>query len=136
MLDLYPPPSPTADDVFECERRKTGALIRYAVEAGTLLGSCSADERDRLLRFADHLGLIFQIRDDMLDRIGDPAQVGKPLQQDAVAGRKSATEIFGLDGAELQASRLEQACIAALDGFGARAVPLRDIASFAVNRLN
>lgn len=136
MLDLYPPPAPTAEDLFECERRKTGALIRFAVEAGTLLGSCSADERDRLLRFADHLGLVFQIRDDMLDRIGDPAQTGKPREQDAAAGRKSATELLGLDGAELQASRLEQACLSALEGFGPRAIPLRDITSFAVSRLH
>lgn len=136
MLDLYPPPEPTAEDLFECERRKTGALIRFAVEAGTLLGSCSSDERERLLRFADHLGLVFQIRDDMLDQIGDPAQTGKPRHQDAAAGRKSATQLLGLKGAERHASQLEEACFSALEGFGERAIALRNIASFAVNRLH
>ena len=49
MMDLYPPARPSAQDLFECESRKTGALIRFAVEAGAMLGQCSADERLRLL---------------------------------------------------------------------------------------
>ena len=61
-------------------------------------------ERARLLRFAENLGLVFQIRDDMLDSIGDAAVVGKAVRKDAEAGRKSATALLGLDGAAQQAS--------------------------------
>jgi geranylgeranyl pyrophosphate synthase len=136
MMDLYPPARPTAQDMFECESRKTGALIRFAVEAGTLLGRCSAEERMRLLRFAENLGLVFQIRDDMLDTIGDADVVGKALRKDEAAGRKGATSLLGLEGAARQASELESACHEALSPFGPRAMPLRDLARFAVSRMH
>ena len=136
MMDLFPPPNPTAQDVFECESRKTGALIRFAVEAGSMLGTCSAEERARLLRFAENLGLVFQIRDDMLDSIGDADVVGKAVGKDADAGRRSATALLGLDGAARQASLLEDACHEALDLFGPKATPLRDLTRFAVSRMH
>lgn len=136
MMDLYPPAKPSAQDMFECESRKTGALIRFAVEAGTLLGPCSAEERARLLRFAENLGLVFQIRDDMLDSIGDAQVVGKALRKDEAAGRKGATTLLGIEGAARQASELENACQEALSPFGARATPLRDLARFAVSRMH
>jgi geranylgeranyl pyrophosphate synthase len=136
MMDLHPPAKPSAQDLYDCESRKTGALIRYAVEAGSMLGTCSAEERARLLRFAENLGLVFQIRDDMLDSIGDAAVVGKAVGKDAEAGRKNATALLGLDGAAQQASRLEGACHEALDVFGAKASPLRDLTRFAVSRMH
>lgn len=136
MMDLFPPANPTPQDVFECESRKTGALIRFAVEAGAMLGSCSAEERARLLQFAENLGLVFQIRDDMLDTIGEAEVVGKAVGKDADAGRRSATALLGLDGAAHHASLLEQACNEALEAFGAKATPLRDLTRFAVSRMH
>ena len=136
MMDLFPPAKPTAQDVFECESRKTGALIRFAVEAGAMLGSCSAEERARLLHFAENLGLVFQIRDDMLDTIGDAQVVGKAVGKDAEAGRRSATALLGLDGAARHVSLLEEACNEALEAFGPKAMPLRDLTRFAVSRMH
>lgn len=136
MMDLYPPARPTARELFACESRKTGALIRYAAEAGAMLGRCSMEERARLARFAENLGLVFQIRDDVLDDVGDAALVGKTLRKDKSVGRKSATTLFGIEGAVRQASLLETACHEALDGFGAKAGPLRDLARFAARRLH
>ncbi|PKB26008.1 4-hydroxy-3-methylbut-2-enyl diphosphate reductase [Novosphingobium kunmingense] len=136
MMDLFPPARPSRQDLFDCEQRKTGALIRFAVEAGAMLGHCSTDERARLLTFAENLGLVFQIRDDMLDSIGDAAVVGKAVGKDAGAGRKNAAEMLGLDGAARHASRLESMCHEALDNFGPKASPLRDLARFAVNRMH
>jgi geranylgeranyl pyrophosphate synthase len=136
MMDLFPPAKPSRQDLFECESRKTGALIRYAVEAGSMLGTCSAEERSRLLRFAENLGLVFQIRDDMLDTIGDAAVVGKAVGKDAEAGRNSATALLGLEGAAHHVSRLEDACHQELDLFGSKAMPLRVLTRFAVSRMH
>lgn len=136
MMDLFPPSRPSAQDLFECESRKTGALIRFAVEAGAMLGQCTAEDRARLIRFAENLGLVFQIRDDLLDSIGDAAVVGKAVGKDAGAGRKSATALLGIEGASSQASQLESACHEALDVFGPRATPLRDLTRFAVSRMH
>lgn len=136
MMDLFPPARPSAEELFECETRKTGALIRFAVEAGAMLGRCTAEDRARLLRFAESLGLVFQIRDDLLDSIGDAAVVGKAVGKDAGAGRKSATALLGIEGAASQASQLESACHEALEMFGPRATPLRDLTRFAVSRMH
>lgn len=136
MMDLYPPAHPSAQDLFACETRKTGALIRFAVEAGAMLGRCSAQDRRRLLLFAENLGLVFQIRDDLLDAIGDPAQLGKAVGKDAGAGRNSAATLLGIEGAADHASRLELVCNQALDPFGPRARPLRDLTRFAVQRMH
>ena len=136
MMDLYPPARPSPRSLFECESRKTGALIRYAVDAGALLGTCSAEERARLLRFAENLGLVFQIRDDMLDAIGDAAVLGKAVRKDAQAGRRTATALLGLDGAGTQVNQLETACHEALEVFGHKATPLRDLTRFAVSRMH
>ena len=134
MMDLYPPLRPTQQHVIACESRKTGALIRFAVEAGAMLGQCSPDDMERLTRFAESLGLIFQIRDDILDRIGDAAVVGKAINKDSAKGRASATIQLGLDGAARQASQLENACHQELDAFGSRAMQLRELTRFAVTR--
>ena len=136
MMDLYPPISPTKSDLFACESKKTGALIRYAAEAGAMLGDCSPAERERLLRFAENLGLVFQIRDDMLDSIGDEVQVGKALDKDASAGRTNATILLGMKGAAEQARALQTACQDALNLFGPKANPLRDLTRFAASRMH
>ena len=101
-----------------------------------MLGNCSGEERARLLRFAENLGLVFQIRDDMLDSIGDAAVVGKAVRKDAATGRKGATSLLGINGAALEARRLEDACHEALTDFGPKAMPLRDLARFAVSRMH
>lgn len=136
MMDLYPSAQPSRSELFACESRKTGALIRYAVEAGAMLGDCADDERERLARFAENLGLVFQIRDDVLDLVGDPATVGKALSKDAERGRRTAATILGASGADEEAGRLAALCDEALAGFGAEASPLRELARFAVERLH
>lgn len=88
-----------------------------------------------MTRFAEHLGLVFQIRDDILDRSGDPATLGKAVQKDMAAGRKTATAIMGLRRASQEADRLAEACQHALAPFGPAAQPLRDLARFAAQRL-
>ncbi|HAU22358.1 MAG TPA: 4-hydroxy-3-methylbut-2-enyl diphosphate reductase [Erythrobacter sp.] len=136
MMDLYPPAQPTEQFVFACESRKTASLIRFAVEAGAMLGRCTPDEMDRLLLFAENLGLVFQIRDDLLDNIGDVELVGKAVNKDADSGRASATVLMGVGGATEEARKRENACYEALDGFGEQAIPLMDIARFAANRMH
>jgi geranylgeranyl pyrophosphate synthase len=136
MMDLYPPFPRSESDVFECEKRKTGSLIQFAVEAAARLGECEQNDLDRLLRFAQNLGLVFQIRDDILDHIGDVQTVGKALRKDAAAGRQNATNQLGLEGAAGVAAKLEEHCRDALQSFGAKAGALHDLTSFAVTRMH
>lgn len=136
MMDLYPPPHPTADQVALCASLKTGALIRFSVEAGAMLGECKPKELSALTQFAENLGRVFQIRDDVLDLIGDERIVGKAVGKDEAKGRQTALSIFGLDGTRTEASKLARECEDALDAFGHDACILRDMTRLAANRLN
>lgn len=136
MMDLYPPDIPNSRHIFECHARKTGALISYAVEAATMLGSSTADAAEHLMRFAGALGLVFQIRDDLLDAVGNSATVGKGLRKDLQRGRQSATALLGVEGAFGQAKDLEIACRAALVPLGSKASALLELARFAITRMH
>lgn len=135
VMDLFPPAQPTLDEVFECERRKTGALIRFAVEAGALLGKCSNADRAALLEYADNVGLLFQIRDDILDEVGSAELMGKKVGKDSQAGRASVTTVFDLSRAKREAVRIENSCYASLEKFGRPSKYLEQIAHFAASRM-
>lgn len=134
MMDLYPPLQPTREDVLACEMKKTGGLIRFAVEAGILLGECGQKERETLISYADKLGLAFQIRDDVLDRVGNPEVVGKKLRKDMEQGRATAVGLLGMKAANRELEALAEGCHKDLADLGRNAQILREIADFAVLR--
>ncbi len=136
MMDLYPPEHPTEEHIATCQSLKTAALIGFAVEAGAMLGDSGNIEVPALSQFAVNLGRVFQIRDDLLDVIGDEQVLGKTTGKDALAGRPTALRALGLDGAKQKASNLARECENALDAFGPHDSLLRDITLFAANRLH
>ena len=114
---------------------KTGALIRASV----LLGALSRPEvepaaLERLDRYAKCVGLAFQIRDDILDVIGDTATLGKTQGADRALNKPTYPELLGLDGAREHARALCQDALASLEPLGAEAEPLRWIARYIVER--
>lgn len=112
---------------------KTGALIRISAEAGAILAG-DAGARQSFADFAQHLGLAFQIRDDLLDVEGDEDVTGKRLHKDADAGKATFVSLLGVEGARKAASDEVEASIAALAGFGDRAKWLQEAAQFAIDR--
>ncbi len=114
---------------------KTGALIRFAAEAGAILGK-DPGARATLADYARHLGLAFQIRDDILDVEGDEGSAGKRLQKDAGAGKATFVSLLGIEGARRAAENEAAAAIAALASFGPRAGRLREAAEFAIQRIS
>ncbi|MEL7467343.1 MAG: polyprenyl synthetase family protein [Pseudomonadota bacterium] len=117
------------------QAKKTGALIRVSCEVGAILAQ-DADARKLLADYAEHLGLAFQIRDDLLDVEGDEETAGKRLQKDAEAGKATFVSILGVDGARKAAADEVDAANAALATFGDRAQWLREAAGFAINRIS
>jgi farnesyl diphosphate synthase len=92
-----------------------------------------ADEAP-LRRYADALGLAFQIADDILDVEGDAAKVGKAVRKDADAGKATFVSLLGLDAAKDRARTLmEQACDA-LSPYGSAAETLKEAARFVISR--
>ncbi len=110
---------------------KTGALIEWSAAAGAILAG--ADPLP-LRRYAQALGLAFQIADDILDAAGDAARAGKRLGKDAAAGKATFVGLLGLEGARGRAAALSAEAEAAVAGYGAAADGLRALARYVVTR--
>jgi len=126
-----------AQDMAGVERiqaLKTGALIRFAAEAGAILAGAGAQDRRALVTYAQKLGLAFQIADDLLDVEGDAATVGKATGKDAAAGKATFVSLLGISAARQKLARLETEAIAALEPFGTRAGVLQEAARFVSRR--
>ena len=85
----------TEQEVLDIQSRKTGALIRAACMLGVLAGGGNEAQLAAAGNFADHLGLAFQIRDDMLDVIGTAEEMGKAVGTDAV--KNTFVQLYGLE---------------------------------------
>ena len=116
------------------QRMKTGALIEASCATGAILGHASATNRRAVEYYARDFGLAFQIRDDLLDAIGDAKAVGKAVAKDADAGKATFVDLLGIDGAKERASLLTDQAKAHLAPLGERAAVLRDLADHALNR--
>lgn len=85
----------TEQEVLDIQSRKTGALIRAACMLGVLAGNGSEEQLNTAKVFADNLGLAFQIRDDMLDIIGDAKEMGKATGVDVI--KNTFVQLYGLE---------------------------------------
>lgn len=116
--------------------RKTGALIRAAAVAGAILGGGTDPAIAAVDDFGRHLGLAFQIVDDILDVEGDARTLGKTAGKDAKAGKPTYPSIYGLDASRRLAAERHDAAIAALRLAHLHESRLADIADWVVKRTN
>ena len=105
----------TEQEVIDIQIRKTSALIRAACILGVIAGGGSAEQMSAAAEFASNLGIAFQIRDDMLDVIGNAQQLGKAVGADE--GKNTFVRLYGLDKCEELVQSYTQRAIAALDVF-------------------
>ena len=118
-------------EIAAMQARKTGALFRFACEAGAILG---VSDGAALRQYADHIGLAFQIADDILDVESSAEALGKATQKDQSKGKATFVDLLGLKGAKLEARRLVDAACAVLELYGERAGMLKATAGFIVER--
>lgn len=113
---------------------KTGALIRAAVALGGIAASGSNAQLAALDEFGGHIGLAFQVVDDILDVEGDTATLGKTSGKDCEANKPTYVKLLGLDGAKEEAKKLLESALSCLDGFDQSADKLRQLARLIVER--
>ncbi|GAA6209361.1 polyprenyl synthetase family protein [Cognatishimia sp. WU-CL00825] len=121
----------TLDEIITLQAGKTGALFGWSAQCGARMAQA---ETQPFARYADGLGLAFQIWDDVLDIEGDADKVGKTLGKDAVAGKATFVSLLGMEAAKTRARDLIDDSCAALDSYGAGADTLRDLARFVIAR--
>ncbi len=127
----------TGDDiaaVTRMNRLKTGALIEFAVEAGALIGGAPEDARKALLRYANDLGLAFQMTDDLLDAEGAADEVGKATRKDQGAGKVNFITLLGVEGTRERVRLLAAQAKGHLAIFGPRAAVLSSAVDFVLDR--
>jgi farnesyl diphosphate synthase len=113
------------------QSNKTGALFRFACEAGALL---AAKSPARLIRYATHIGLAFQVADDLLDVESTPETLGKATQKDERSGKATFVSLLGRDKARALAKREIEQAVASLRPYGSKAYLLNAAARFIVER--
>lgn len=115
---------------------KTGALLETCVVCGAILASASEADLQRLSRFAQNIGLAFQIVDDILDITATQEELGKTAGKDVQAGKVTYPSLWGIEESRRQASQLVADAKAQLAVFGSKALPLLAIADFITSRSN
>ena len=115
-------------------RAKTGALLKASVRGGAILGGASEEELARLTRYAEAIGLAFQVVDDVLDATEDAARLGKTAGKDQAAQKATYVSVHGLERARRLAATLREDALAALQPLGPRGALLAALAREIVDR--
>ncbi|MGD8656327.1 MAG: polyprenyl synthetase family protein [Desulfobacterales bacterium] len=120
----------TLDELKSMHRLKTGALIEASVCCGAELAGAKADHVQMLEKYAQHIGLAFQVTDDILNVEGDPDIMGKAVGTDARRCKTTYPALLGLAESKEFAAQLVQSALETLDAFDQKADPLRAIARY------
>ena len=128
----------SVEEIKRLQAMKTGALLKFSVEAGAILAGAGASARAALGVYGRAIGAAFQIADDILDVESDAATLGKRAGKDAAQNKGTLVGALGLDGARRELERLVEEAIAAVDaaGVGLKGDVLRATARFVALRKN
>ncbi len=134
-LDLAAEKNPPDEaGIITLQAMKTGALIRFACEAGAIIAGSDASERQRLRSFGEKIGLAFQLADDLLDLTSDAATMGKATGKDATRGKGTLVALHGEAWANARLQQLVQDAADLLAPYSTRAEILIDTARFVADR--
>lgn len=126
--------TPTAELLDCIHRAKTGALLRAALRMGCTCAGGDAAQMDALSRYGEHVGLAFQIVDDILDVEESSEALGKTAGKDAAQGKITFPAVYGIDRSRRMAQEQCEQAHESLASFGERARRLHEIADLVVHR--
>ena len=116
------------------EEMKTGCLLRYACEAGAVIGKADNTKRQALVEYSRKIGIAFQIADDILDVEGSQEIVGKTLKKDKAQNKITFVGCYGIEKARQMANELVEQAKDIVSVFGKSSQNLQDLADFIINR--
>ncbi len=124
------------DTLVYMHRRKTGALIHLAAEAGAYAAGADSAELKKIGEYADGIGLAFQIKDDILDFTSSTETLGKPVGSDSENGKTTYVTHYGIEGARKKLDEATDYAIESIKYFGEKAGFLIELAEYLINRKN
>jgi len=113
---------------------KTGALIKASVRIGGILAGADNQELEKLTKYAESIGLAFQIKDDILSEIGDEKILGKPVGNDRERNKVTFVTKYGLEKAKQDLAKITEDAIKELESYGTKAEFLKELAMYIQNR--
>lgn len=122
------------DELQRLHAMKTGALLTASCRLGAIAAGAGSTSLDAVTAYGKHLGLAFQIVDDLLDVTSTPEQLGKATKKDAEKGKNTYPSLLGLDGSRREAEHQLAAALKAIEILEPRADVLRLLAQFVVQR--
>jgi farnesyl diphosphate synthase len=125
---------PDEAGIVQLQAMKTGALIRFACQAGAIIGEATDAERESLTAFGEAIGLAFQLADDLLDVTASADVLGKATGKDAAAGKGTLVALHGEEWARTQLRGLVSHAEELLAPFGDQASVLMEAARFIADR--
>jgi geranylgeranyl pyrophosphate synthase len=122
------------EQLKKLHRLKTGALIIASCRLGAICAGVDENRLAAVTRYAEHLGLAFQIVDDLLDVTSTPEELGKATQKDQGKGKNTYPTLLGMEASRTQARKEVADALQAIDSLGPAADGLRALANFVVDR--
>lgn len=113
---------------------KTGALLKASIRIGAILAGAKKNDLEKLSKYAEKIGLAFQIKDDILSEVGDEEVMGKPVHNDSKMKKSTFVTIYGLEKSNEILNTLTKEAIEILDSFSFNCEFLKDLALFIQNR--
>ena len=129
-------PGVTIETLTYIHRHKTGALLESSVVCGAILAGAADADLERLSRYAQNIGLAFQIIDDVLDITATQEELGKTAGKDLQSQKATYPSFWGIDESKRQADQLIAAAKAELQPFGTQAQPLLALGDYITARKN
>jgi len=123
-----------AADLERIHIHKTGALIKFSARSAALTAAASEADLAAITEFANKLGLLFQITDDLLDATQSTDILGKTAGKDEERRKSTYVSLYGIEHAKILAVETSDAAVASLSRFGDRAEMLREIAAATLSR--
>lgn len=113
---------------------KTGALLKLSIRMGAILAGADESVIEKLSKFADKIGLAFQIKDDILSEEGDEKVTGKPVGNDRELNKCTYVSFYGLDGAKTELEKIVEEAMEILEDFGDKAEFFRELTMYIKDR--
>ena len=122
------------EQLQQVHRLKTGALLTTSCRLGAIAAAANENKLAAITDFGCHLGLAFQIIDDILDVTSTPEQMGKATNKDQGKGKNTYPGLLGLEASQAEARKQLDAALVALRPLGSSAEGLKALARFVVER--
>lgn len=124
----------TLEELEHVHVNKTGAILRFSIEAGAVLAGADQATRDIFREYAYHIGLAFQIKDDILDIEGTSEELGKTAGKDVASDKSTYPALLTLDGAKEKLQLHYEAALTALGKLPSDSTLLEELATYIVKR--